>query len=149
MGVGATQAENLRVVLEGYEHFNSGDIEWMCERMTPDIVWDDSKHIPGRRTYEGREQVRSYLESFQRVWAEARFEPQEIQGRDDRVLVFVRFIARGRQSGADVDANLAHLYEMRDGKGAYVLTYLDREQAECDFADASLPSRLGAQSSPA
>lgn len=137
---GATEAENVRVVLEGYEHFNRGDIEWMCERMTPEIVWDDSKNVPGRRTYRGIERVRSYLESFQRVWDEARFEPEEVKERGDRVLVFVRFVARGRQSGAEVDASLAHLYEMREGRGAYVMTYFDREQAERDFKEGAVHS---------
>jgi uncharacterized protein len=142
---GATEQGNLRVVLNGYEHFNRGDVGWMCERMTPEIVWDDSKDVPGGKTYSGLEEVRSYLESFQRIWEEARFEPERIEGRGDWVLVLTRFVARGRKSGADVDARLAHLYELRDGKGTRVFTYFDLEQAERDFeaaaAGAASPAR--------
>jgi ketosteroid isomerase-like protein len=125
--------ENIEIVREGYEHFNRGDIDWMVERMTPDISWTDSTVIPGAKTHRGTDEVRTYLESFDRIWEEARFEPEEFREHADKVLVLARFVARGRQSGADVDAALAHLYEMRDGKGASVVTYFDREQAERDF----------------
>jgi uncharacterized protein len=125
--------DNVEIVREGYAHFNRGDIDWMTERMTPDISWTDSTVIPGAQTYRGIDEVRTYLKSFARIWEEARFEPEEFRESDDKVLVLARFVARGRQSGADVDAALAHLYEMRDGKGAKVVTYFDREQAERDF----------------
>jgi uncharacterized protein len=125
--------DNIEIVREGYEHFNRGDIGWMVERMTPDISWTDSTVIPGAKTYHGTDEVRTYLESFDRIWEEARFEPEEFREHSDKVLVLARFVARGRQSGADVDAALAHLYEMRDGKGANVVTYFDRDQAERDF----------------
>jgi uncharacterized protein len=125
--------ENIEIVREGYAHFNRGDVGWMVERMTPDISWTDSTEVPGAKTYHGVDEVRPYLESFRRVWVEARFEPQEIRASHDKVLAVVRFVARGRQSGADVDAKLSHLYEMREGKGAKVVTYFNHEQAERDF----------------
>jgi ketosteroid isomerase-like protein len=127
--------DNVDIVREGYAHFNRGDIGWMVEHMTPDISWTDSTEVPGAKTYRGVDEVRPYLESFGRVWGEARFEPQEIRCNDDKVLAVVRFVARGRHSGADVDAKLSHLYEMRDGKGAKVVTYFDHAQAERDFLD--------------
>jgi ketosteroid isomerase-like protein len=124
---------NVEIVREGYAHFNRGDIRWMVERMTPDISWSDSTEVPGSKTYHGIDEVEPYLESFGRVWEEARFEPEEIRSRGDKVLAVVRFVARGRHSGAGVDARLSHLYEMREGKGARVVTYFDHEQAAADF----------------
>jgi uncharacterized protein len=125
--------DNVEIVRQGYAHFNRGDIGWMVERMTPDISWSDSTEVPGAKTYHGIDEVRPYLESFGRVWEEARFEPEEIRGHGDKVLAIVRFVARGRHSGAGVDARLSHLYEMRQGKGSRVVTYFDHEQAAADF----------------
>ena len=125
--------DNVEIVREGYAHFNRGDIGWMCEHMTPDISWADSTEVPGAKTYHGIEEVRPYLESFGRVWEEARFEPEEIRSEGDKVLAVVRFVARGHHSGAGVDARLSHLFKMRDGKGARVVTYFDHEQAVRDF----------------
>jgi ketosteroid isomerase-like protein len=128
---------NIQIISEGYVHFNDGDIEWMCERLSPGIVWDDSKNVPGTKTYQGIEEVRGYLESFSRVWERPRFVPERFTGRGDRVLVEVSFRARGAQSGVEVDAELSHLYEMRNGHAVRVTTYLDRQRAEQDFADAA------------
>jgi ketosteroid isomerase-like protein len=128
---------NVQIISEGYVHFNDGDIEWMCERLSPGIVWDDSKNVPGTKTYQGIEEVRAYLESFSRVWERPRFVPERFTGRGDRVLVEVSFRARGAQSGAEVDAELSHLYEMRNGHAVRVTTYLNRRRAEQDFEDAA------------
>ena len=140
---------NIQIISEGYAHFNDGDIDWMCGYMVPTIVWDDSKHVPGTKTYQGIEEVRAYLESFSRVWREARFLPERYVGRGDRVLVEVWFSARGAQSGAEVEAALSHLYEMEERRAVRVTTYLDREQAERDFENPAGPGSHPPRTSPA
>lgn len=146
---GPRERANIEIITEGYAHFNGGDIGWMCDHMVPAIVWDDSKHVPGTKTYEGMDEVRSYLESFSRVWREACFTPERFVARGDRVLVEVWFSARGAQSGAEVEAALSHLYEMRDGQAVRVTTYLDREQAERDFSHPDGPGSHPPRTAPA
>jgi ketosteroid isomerase-like protein len=130
---GATTQDNIEIVREGYAHFNRGDIDWMVEQMWPEISWTDSTEVPGAKTYRGVDEVRPYLQSFGRVWEEARFEPQEVKSNGDKVLAVVHFVARGRHSGADVNAKLSHLYVMRDGKCRSCVTYFDHEAARRDF----------------
>ena len=60
---------NVQIISEGYVHFNDGDIEWMCEHLSPGIVWDDSKNVPGTKTYQGIEEVRAYIRAERAKWS--------------------------------------------------------------------------------
>jgi ketosteroid isomerase-like protein len=125
-GAAQTNAELLR---EGYRRFNEGDLEWVFGQISPEIVWEDASEMPDARVYRGPAEVRSFLESFGRHWEELRFEPEELTEAGDSVLVFARVVGRGRSSGAEVDAQVAHLFELRDGRVTRVRTFFDRVQA--------------------
>lgn len=123
-----TSAETIR---EGYERFNRGELAWLVDQMHPDIVWEDSPKMPDARAYEGIENVRRYLESFARHWDHLRWEPEAVLDSPDgdAVVAFVRLTAEGKVSGATVDAEIAHVYRLRDGKVVHVRTYFDRDVA--------------------
>jgi uncharacterized protein len=117
------------MIREGYERFNRGELEWLFDQMHPEIVWEDSPRMPDSRSYSGIENVRRYLESFARHWDELRWEPEAVVEADDVVLAFVRLVAKGKASGATVDAEIAHVYNLREGLVAHVRTYFDRDEA--------------------
>jgi uncharacterized protein len=124
--------EDVQTVRQGYEAFNRGDVEWMVAQLDPEIVWEDAAEVPGSSSHRGIREVRGYLESFAREWEEIRFEPERILDAGEQVVALVRMAARGRASGAQVDARLAHVYELREGRGMRVLrvrTFFDRERA--------------------
>ncbi len=124
--------ENVETVRQGYEAFNRGDVEWMVAQLDPEIVWEEAAEVPGSSSYRGIREVRGYLESFAQQWEEIRFEPERILDAEERIVALVRMVARGRASGAQVDARLAHLYELREGRGMSVLrvrTFFDRKKA--------------------
>ena len=121
---------NLEVVREGYAHFNVGDVEWVFDQLDPEVVWEDEAKMPDSRVYRGAEEVKRYLRSFFRHWEELRWELEEaVEAEGDQVLSFVRFVAKGRASGVTVDAEIAHLYEMRDLRVLRVRTFFDRADA--------------------
>jgi uncharacterized protein len=124
--------EDVQTVRQGYEAFNRGDVEWMVAQLDPEIVWEDAAEVPGSASHRGIREVRGYLESFARQWEEIRFEPERILDAGEQVVALVRMAARGKASGAQVDARLAHVYELREGRGMRVLrvrTFFDRERA--------------------
>jgi ketosteroid isomerase-like protein len=127
--VGGVAQTNVEVLREGYRRFNDGDLDWVFARIAPDVVWEDASEMPDARTYRGTDEVRSFLESFARHWVELRFEPEEFVERADSVLVLARVEGRGRASGADVDAQVAHLFVLRDLLVTHVRTFFDRAQA--------------------
>lgn len=121
------------IVREGYERFNSGDVAWVLSKIDQDIEWRDSSDVPGGRVHQGLDEVEPFLESFNRVWEHPRFEVDDVEELPGRTLVIVRFVARGRQSGADVNASLAHLHEWRDGRVFRATTFFDRAEARAAF----------------
>jgi ketosteroid isomerase-like protein len=121
---------NLDVVRLGYEHFNAGDMEWVFGTLAPEVVWEDEAKMPDSRIYRGKEDVERYLGSFFRHWSDLRWDVERVEeAGGDRVLSFVRFIATGRASGAQVNAEIAHIYDLRDLKVIRVRTFFDRDAA--------------------
>jgi ketosteroid isomerase-like protein len=120
---------NLEVVQQGYERFNRGDLEWVLRHLDPAIVWEDARQMPDARTYRGIDEVKRFLESFARHWEEIRFEPEELTDSGDAILAQVRMGGRGKASGAEVDARLVHVWEMRDLRVVRIRTFFDRTEA--------------------
>src|SRR5919109_2029851 len=120
---------DAEIVRGGYEAFNRGDIDWMVDHMDPQIVWEDSAKLPDARTYRGVEEVRRYLESLFRHWDEIRYELEDVRDGPEGVLAFVRLVARGKTSGAAVDARMAPVHVLRGGRGVHVRVFFDREAA--------------------
>jgi ketosteroid isomerase-like protein len=122
-------ATNLEVVREGYARFNRGDLAWVLEHLDPEIVWEDAKRMPDARVYRGLDEVSRFLRSFERHWKVIRFEPQELTEAGDSVLAFIRLVGIGRESGAEVNARLVHVWDMRDLRVLRIRTFFDREEA--------------------
>ena len=120
---------NLEVVREGYRHFNRGDLDWVLRHLDGEIVWEDARQMPDARVYRGLEEVRRFLHSFGRHWEQIRFEPEKLDESGDSVLALVRMVGRGRASGAEVDAHLCHVWQMRDLKALRIRTFFDRDEA--------------------
>jgi ketosteroid isomerase-like protein len=59
---------------------------------------------------------------------EVHFGAEDIRDAGDDVVAFVRMRARGKGSGIEVEARIAHLWTMRDGKGVRVRV-LERDAA--------------------
>lgn len=120
---------NEETLREGYARFNQGDVEWLLDHVDPQVVWEDAPEVPGAKTYRGQVAVRKFLLSFDRVWEEIRFEPQELRGEDQVVVAFCRLRGRGRSSGAGVSQRVGHVWEFRSGNVVRVRTFLDWERA--------------------
>ncbi len=124
----------VELAREGYAAFNRGDIGWIVDHVSPDIVWEEAKEVPGSAARAGVEHVERYLRSLHRQWDEIRFEPERIDRVGDYVLARARVIARGRASGVEVDAPVAHLFEIHGGRCHRVRTFFDRAEAEAAAA---------------
>ena len=119
-----------RLVRAGYEAFNRDDIEFLVEHLDPEVEWVEPSEVPGTRVFRGPDRVRRYLHSFHEVWEDFRLDPEELFVLDDRrVLVLARLTARGRESGAPVEAGIAHLWTIEDGKAVGMRVFLDRVDA--------------------
>lgn len=123
-------SDGLEIVLRGYELFNRGDIEGSLDMLHPEIEWQT--YIvpgPGGATYRGHDGVRELWSEAQRIFGGFKNIPEEVYEAGDRVVVFVRVEGVGAKSGAPVEARIAHVQTIRDGKVIRVESFEDRDEA--------------------
>jgi ketosteroid isomerase-like protein len=88
-----------------------------------------SEYPEGEQVYRGRDGFAEVLRSFADAWGEFRFEPERFLDAGDRVVVFVRLLARGGGSGAPIELKPAHVLTLRSGRAASIRLYRDRSEA--------------------
>jgi ketosteroid isomerase-like protein len=83
----------------------------------------------GASTYRGHSGLKRWYEEATEEWEELRVEPHEFHEVGDRLAVFLRAVGRGRGSHVEVEAEIVHVAEFRDGKFTRLEGFGDREQA--------------------
>jgi ketosteroid isomerase-like protein len=133
--------ENVEIVQRAFEIFNryrgtgltrddrDRAFAAFAELATPDFEYVEAPEWPGASTHQGLDQYRQVLEGFFEALSQMTAEVEEILDVDDRVVVFVRWRARGTASGAEWEMRPGQVFTLRDGKIARQEIYLDREQA--------------------
>jgi uncharacterized protein len=121
-----TDVQTLRAC---YEAINRGDYEVAFQMLDPAVEFQPDDRTPFAGTYHGREAVRELLETFLEALDDFRWEPEDFFETDDQVVVFVRQIARGTGSGAEVAVSVGHVWTMLDGKAVRWRGFAEREEA--------------------
>jgi ketosteroid isomerase-like protein len=83
----------------------------------------------GEPVFRGREGAVALLAMLRDAWAAWRFEPERFLDAGDRVVVFLRVVAKGRVSGVPMAVPNAHVVTVRDGRMTSTQVYKDREAA--------------------
>src|SRR5262245_22279708 len=100
-------ARNEGVAREGFQAFNSGDIDRCVATMDPEIEWHVTFEMPdlppGKTVFRGHGEVRELFRAFRSVWDELVIDWEEIEAQhDDTLVVRVRLRVRGGVSGLEV-----------------------------------------------
>jgi uncharacterized protein len=109
--------ENVDLVRGGYDDFNSGNIEGVLGRLSPDAEWIEpgGGNAPSG-TFTGPEAVGSEVfPAVQENFDEFTCTVEDARDEGDTVIVDAHFTGRNK-SGAQLDAHAEHVYEVRDGK---------------------------------
>jgi hypothetical protein len=127
-----------------YEDFNRRDVEGLMRHFDPEIVIDETEDLAyaarllrvlGPRFvilsggYRGREEVQRLFES---VWEIAEWftvEPRELIPIGGRFVVPLLLRARARDTGAEGEAETAHLWRMSHGRATRLQVFADAQQA--------------------
>jgi len=119
--------ENVEIVRRGYEEMSrSGEFPWAF--IDPEVEVHDPPLTPDARVYHGHDGLREAIRNVELVLEAVRFDPEELLDAGEDVVVLLRMSGRGKESGVEVDALLAHLWTLRDGKGVR-LRVLERAEA--------------------
>ena len=113
------EQENTRVVREGYQAFQRGDLVALLASYADDIVWQAAygagAHVPtsGRRV--GKEAVAGFFQQLAKHITFSRFDVNELVATGDKV------IGLGHYSGTTslqrpIDMDFAMVFTLKDGK---------------------------------
>ena len=72
--------------------------------------------MPDGRIYHGHEGVREFWRDWTGTWDDFDFELEEAVDAGDDVLVRVRQVGKGRESGAPVALSFGQIWTLRGGK---------------------------------
>jgi ketosteroid isomerase-like protein len=107
--------ENVEIVRRGYEHYNrTGEPDY--EVLDPEVVYDVTRRTFDPGVYHGYEGVREFTSLVAEQWATMRIEPQDFVVAGDSVIVSVRLVGVGKESGVETTANAAHVWTLRHGR---------------------------------
>jgi ketosteroid isomerase-like protein len=123
-------SENVDVVREMFEAFNSEDIERMLAFTHPDFEVAVPPSLSAEPdTYRGLDGMRRYWESFQDAMEEIRFQPGRVADTEQGVLVEMHLTARGRQTGIPVEQRVIGVWEIRERKAFHIQVFPSLDDA--------------------
>ena len=122
--------ENVAIVRLIYASLTRG-ADGLMDLVGPDFVVDFSRRRVDPFVVTLNQEVvdaarRELLEAWE---APPTWEPQELVDAGDKVFAFIRTRARGKASGVEVDAHVANVWTLRDGKPVE-LKYFGEDRAE-------------------
>jgi ketosteroid isomerase-like protein len=100
--------ENVEIV----RRFLVADFDEALMYVDPDIVWNPAEESPS----QGHDAVRASTARWKSEWDDYELIPEEFVDAGDRVVATVRFRARGRGSGIEIDGRLYDVFTLRDNK---------------------------------
>ena len=121
--------ENVDRLRRGYEAFARRDLDAALEMMDPNIEAHDAPEAPDATVHYGPDAVRRDWEQMFALFEDFTIDIEEVFDAGDELAVFLRLSGRGRESGAEVDARMAHVWTIREGRAIRLRQYLDRTEA--------------------
>lgn len=124
--------ENVDLVRSIYDAFAAGDIDRVVSLMSPDMVWNEAENFPyaDNNPYRGPEAILTGV--FARLgtdWDGFAAVPEEFIDAGDTVVVLGRYRGTFKGTHRWLDAQLAHVWRVADGKAAAFQQYTDTLQA--------------------
>ena len=121
--------ENVALAHRTYEAFNRRDLDEVLRVFDPEVEVHDPPEMPDSAVHRGHEAVmRDWQRTFD-SFEEFSIEIEECRDLGNELLVFLRYRGRGLGSGVTVDAQVAHIGTVKDGKLLRLRQFLDRQQA--------------------
>jgi ketosteroid isomerase-like protein len=113
--------ENVEIV----RRFLVLDFDEALMYVDPDIVWNPVEESPA----QGHDAVRASTARWKSEWDDYELIPEEFADAGDHVVATVRFRARGRGSGIEVDARLYDVFTLRHGQIVRMDQFTERSEA--------------------
>ncbi|MDX6666834.1 MAG: uncharacterized protein QOK04_214 [Solirubrobacteraceae bacterium] len=120
--------ENVDLVSGGYDDFNTGNVGGVIARLHPDVEWTEpgGGNAPAG-TFRGPDSVANdVFGSVAENFDEFSCTVEQSSDQGDTVVVTARFKGKNK-SGAELDTQAEHVWEVRDGKITRMENKVDQE----------------------
>jgi ketosteroid isomerase-like protein len=123
--------ENVELVGRLLKAFNRGDYESCLDFLGAAVDWQGPQDLPEADVLRGHDELTAAWGAWLAAWEYYRYEVDEIiEVAPGQVVVTGREFARGRESGAEIEArSSAGLYEVSEGKVVRFRRYEERTAA--------------------
>lgn len=124
-------SDNVELIKDAYDAFGRGDIEAVVDGMHQDIDWNEAEHSLYHKAggYHGPGDVLSNV--FARIpedFDDFQVIPRSVHDAGDTVVVEGRYRATARATADPLDAEVCHVWTVRDGKAVGFQQYTDTWQ---------------------
>ena len=128
--------ENVELITRMYRAWNSGDMAALVDAFDANVeVRPALSAFLASTVYRGHEGVAAWYEETYEPWAELHAEPQRFIDAGERTVVVAALRARVPGGQVDVEAELAQVVTVRDGKIVRLDGY---EEPDAAFAAAGV-----------
>ena len=124
-------ADNVAIVEQMYADFGAGDVPAVLARLDDGIEWYEAEGNPywkGAPAVGPGQVVEQVLAPIPQDFDGFAIRVGRIVGLGDTVLVEARYAATGKSTGRTLDAQVAHVWDLRDGKVVRFQQYVDTAQ---------------------
>lgn len=120
---------NVSLVKALYDGFGRGDIPAVLGAMSPDIHWHEAEgnpYMPSGEAWVGPDAVLNNL--FMKLggeWDGFSVHPKSFHDAGDSVIVEARYSGMYKATGKRLDAQVCHVWDVKNGKLTRFQQYLD------------------------
>jgi ketosteroid isomerase-like protein len=121
--------ENVDKATDFITAYNRRDFDAAVEFFDPEIEWV-LPPLQRSDSCRGPDEVKRFWEGLDETFEELRLDPQESVDAGDRVAIRLRYYARGKGSGVEIEGDLYHqVATFRDGKMVRIEYFTDWPKA--------------------
>jgi ketosteroid isomerase-like protein len=124
-------AENVDLVRAAYDGLAKGDVDPLLRILDEKLEWNEAEHVtywPGGAFVGPQAVVEGVLARIPEDFDGFTIDVRRIVGCGDTVLVEARYRATVKATGKPLDAQVAHIWDFREGKVIHWQQYTDTWQ---------------------
>jgi hypothetical protein len=130
---------NVEIVRRVYAASDRGDWDALFGFADSAIEWESDPRVPNAGTYRGREEIQRFMEDQAAPFDRSVTEPEHLIAKGDQVVALVRIRRRVRDTSAEIELRIGHLWTLHDGKVVRGQAFAERERA---LVAAGLPRSI-------
>jgi ketosteroid isomerase-like protein len=110
------EQENVTLIRTIYSAFSAGDIQKVLDNVTAGAQWINHgpQTIPYAGDFTGR--IRDFFQAIGQSTTDGKVLPEKFIAQDDTVVSLARYTASVRDTGAQIDSPIAHIFTISGGK---------------------------------